>query len=122
MLVIRIELWSAITGKRTELGTVTITNVGGTKTRGNYEVRLFKKGAKKSIWKKGIVEGFPRLRLGAYDLLLRGLAAMVGSRNPEALSIAMEHYDREDDAEQGDLLSQASGCLCGGEPGPAGDT
>lgn len=125
MLVIRIELWSAITGQRREIGTVTIANVGGTKTRGNYEVKLFKNlrdAAKKAIWKKGVVEGFPRLRLGPYDLLLRALAAMVGGRNPEALATAMEHYDREDDAAQGDLLSGTSGCLCGGEPGPTRDT
>lgn len=44
MLVVRVELHSAITNKVTDLGTMVIDNVGGTSSRGNYRTRTYRKG------------------------------------------------------------------------------
>ena len=63
------------------LGTITIANTGGTPTRGNYRARLSKRGRPNQVWKEGQITNFPRKRLGAYDLLYRALAAVVGERN-----------------------------------------
>jgi hypothetical protein len=63
------------------LGTIIIALVGGTPTRGNYRVWLSKRGKPTQVWKEGQVTDFPRRRLGAYDLLYRALAAVVGERN-----------------------------------------
>ena len=64
------------------LGTAYITNdATGTLSSGNYDVRLSKKGMPNSTWKKGRVTGFPRKRLGGWDLLFRALQVCVGDRN-----------------------------------------
>lgn len=64
------------------LGTADIINDGsGTRGSGNYTVRLSRRGQPTSIWKTGTVHGFPRLRMGAWDLLFRALREIVGGRN-----------------------------------------
>jgi hypothetical protein len=68
------------------LGTIYISNDGtGTRENGNYNVKIDNEHIKR---KTGIevehlyrVESFPRLNLGAYDLLYRALKAVVGDRN-----------------------------------------
>ena len=68
------------------LGTIYISNDGtGTRQNGNYNVKIDNEHIKR---KTGIevehlyrVENFPRLNLGAYDLLYRALKAVVGDRN-----------------------------------------
>ncbi len=80
MLVVKIELHSAVTGKVTILATGKIVNTGtGTPTRGNYSVLL--RDAAGRQWKRGAVEDFPRKRLLAWDLLYRALEKLVGPRN-----------------------------------------
>lgn len=55
---------------------------------GDYSVNLLrspeyaKPGNVGKSWRKGKVEGFPRLKLGPWDLLLRALVSAVGKRNP----------------------------------------
>lgn len=85
MIVIRLEMWP---GGREEnkyaLGTGTITNVGGSDERGQYRIQLQKSAryAKTpGVWKRAVVINFPRLRLGPWDLLLRGLIACCGDRS-----------------------------------------
>jgi hypothetical protein len=81
MLIIRIELHSAVTGKVTTVATGKIVNTGtGTPTRGNYRIDL--RDAAGRPWRAGTLEGFPRKRLLAWDLLYRALEKLVGSRNP----------------------------------------
>lgn len=83
MLVVKIELHSAVTGKVTTLATGKIVNTGaGTATRGNYRVEL--KDVLGRPWKTGAVEGFPRKKLLAWDLLTRALHNILGSRNGQA--------------------------------------
>ena len=63
MLVIKVELHSANTGKVTELGRMAIANVGGTNTRGDYRVHVCRRGSQditKPV-RTGTVKGFPRL-------------------------------------------------------------
>lgn len=50
MIVVEVKLHSAITGKVTTLGTMTIANDGtGTTSRGNYDVKVIKKSRKHPV-------------------------------------------------------------------------
>lgn len=85
MVVVRVELWPG--GDRSKarlLGEARIANDGGQRTdsRGDYTVELSKFNGT-GVWKRGRVTGFPRLRLGGWDLLFRALRATVGARNPD---------------------------------------
>lgn len=98
MIRVTVELVSAIDPSRDRiLGIGTITNVGlseGRKTFADYSVVLSMREPRQlCTWRhrrltldedvyKGIVEGFPREKLGAWDLLFRALRAVVGDRNP----------------------------------------
>lgn len=89
MLLIRVELWSARTGQRKELGCAAIANVGGSIKRGRYHVRLartFDRLRAGKVWREAHVDGFPRRSLGAWDLLLRALLATVADRNRNAIN------------------------------------
>lgn len=90
MLKVIVQLHSAVTGDVEVLGEGTICNVGGTRSVGRYRVELFKWARAKSagVWKKAWVDGFPRQRLGHWDLLLRCLHSAIGYRNDEALKEA----------------------------------
>lgn len=107
MIVIRMELWPGGDKSRAEhLGTATIANVNrmdDMRHIGNYEYlvmehsqsaegdlvevfpesrfNLSQRGSAKKKWKSGGVAGFPRLKLGAWDLLYRVLQSAVGNRN-----------------------------------------
>jgi len=79
MLVIRIELHSAVTGQVTNIATGKIVNTGtGSSTQGNYRIEL--RDAAGRVWKRGHIEGFPRKRLLAWDLFYRALEKLVGDR------------------------------------------
>lgn len=85
MLVVKVELHSAVTGRVTTIATGTIVNTGtGTTTRGSYRVDL--RDAAGRPWKSGTVIGFPRKRLLAWDLLYRALENLVGKRNRDSRS------------------------------------
>lgn len=66
------------------LGTVLIANTGaqGPGPVGDYTVTCSMRGRPDQVWKSAEVLGFPRKRLGAYDLLFRALRNVVGFRNP----------------------------------------
>ena len=80
MLIVKIELHSAVTGQVTTIATGTICNTGtGSPAQGNYRIEL--RDAVGRRWKSGRIEGFPRKRLLAWDLLYRALEKVVGNRN-----------------------------------------
>jgi len=80
MLVVRIELHSAVTDGVSTIATGVIVNTGtGSPTQGNYRIEL--RDAAGRRWKSGHIEGFPRKRLLAWDLLYRALEKLVGNRN-----------------------------------------
>lgn len=67
--------------KKQHLGTAEIINDGtGNMEVGNYTVRLSKWGKPNQTWKKGALSGFPRQRLGSWDLLALALVATIGDR------------------------------------------
>lgn len=80
--------------RRAVIGVIEIANVGGTQTTGHYRFVLMKKLGKRikdAIWRQalagpldsdavdeylvGDLAGFPRERLGPYDLMYRALRA-----------------------------------------------
>ena len=80
ILIVKIELHSAVTGEVTTIATGKIVNTGtGSPSQGNYRIEL--RDAAGRMWKTGHIEGFPRKRLLAWDLLCRALEKLVGSRN-----------------------------------------
>jgi hypothetical protein len=87
VIVVKVELRGANSGQVTTLGEAEICNVGGTLTRGKYRVDVYnwnrRKDGRGRIWKKAWIEGFPRKRLGGWDLLLRCLSAALAGRQDE---------------------------------------
>jgi hypothetical protein len=83
--------------RKRHLGTVDIANDGrGTRERGDYKVRLSKFGRPFTEWRSGAVQGFPRLTLGPYDLLLRALIATVGDRQKRLVAELREEAETMD--------------------------
>jgi len=82
LIIVRVELHSARTGKITELARMKIVNVGGTDSRGDYEFVTYRGRSKKDLDKEiverlGSIEGYPRLRLHVWNLVARALNKMV---------------------------------------------
>ena len=75
MLVVRVELHSAITRKITEIAQMCISNVGGTTARGNYEARTFIKGSSE-VARAGQVYDYPRQSKHVWNLVARALHSM----------------------------------------------
>ena len=80
MIVVKVELHSAITCEITELGRMVIDNVGGTRTRGNYRARVARKG--QELWegmqkpqREGRIENHPRLSQSVWCLVAKALHA-----------------------------------------------
>lgn len=88
MILVTIELISAITHRRSTLGVVKIANDGtGPREVGNYDVQLLRRGSTKA-WRAGRVTGFRRLSRGAYDLLHLALVACgIPERNATAEAV-----------------------------------
>ena len=81
MVRVTVELVPASGGPTRLLGVAKICNDGeGTPDTGNYTIELSKFDGN-GVWRRGKLEGFPRLRLGGWDLLFRALYAVVGFRN-----------------------------------------
>lgn len=84
MLVIKIELHSAITGAVSEIGRMNIANEGtGTAQRGDYKVQVIRRSAPtdKGFWdynasnvtRTGEVKNYPRLSYNVWRLITRAL-------------------------------------------------
>lgn len=83
MLVVKIELWSAVTGKITEIGRTYIANDGtGVRGRGNYAVKVARKDAVAEPYtgwhdirasRDGHVEDYPRESYNVWRLVSRAL-------------------------------------------------
>ncbi len=87
MIRVTIEMIPLGIGKPRHLGTIEIANdASGTSNTGNYDAALSRRDKPARAWRRVRVEGFPRLRLGAYDLLYRVLHAAVSARNKRSTS------------------------------------
>lgn len=81
MIVVKVELHSAITGKVSELARMHISNVGGTKDRGDYSVQTLRGRSKEDLDKrivnrKGGVTNYPRLAIHVWHLIGRALKSV----------------------------------------------
>lgn len=85
MIVVRVELWSAVTGEVSELARMTIDNVGGTDQLGDYRTRtmrgrsaeaLHRAMLNDTIQREGKVIGHPRLREHVWNLVAKALSGM----------------------------------------------
>lgn len=85
MIVVKIELHSAITHEQSNLGTLVIDNIGGTKTKGNYRCRMYRK-SDKNIYRQVLdgakpireceIHNHPRLSNPVQSLVLKALKEM----------------------------------------------
>jgi len=77
MIVIKVELHSAINGTIVSLGQMVIDNIGGSRTRGNYRCRTWRKGAplnpKKGVTREATVTDHPRLAKSVWNLVFKAL-------------------------------------------------
>lgn len=81
-MVVTVEVWpKGVREERYHMGTAYIANVGGTAEKADYKVKLSKWVDRTATWKEGSIKGFPRRRLGPWDLLYRCLRACVEDRN-----------------------------------------
>lgn len=85
MIIIRVELWSAITGKRTELARMMIANEGGTKDLGDYSGRTYRgrdtaaldRSMKNdTVTRRGEVKNHPRWKEHIWNLVAKMLNDM----------------------------------------------
>ena len=81
MIVVRVELHSAITGEKTELARMIVDNVGGNKTSGNYRCRTLRGRSsavldRREVQREGKVIGFPRLSQHIWNLVASSLCGM----------------------------------------------
>lgn len=88
MLVIRVELHSAITRKITEIARMHIANVGGSHESGDYEVKTFRGRDsaaldRRIVTRQGSVTDYPRLAIHVWHLVYEALKATKYNRRPK---------------------------------------
>jgi len=87
MIIVRVELHSAITGEQTELARMVIDNIGGTTQHGNYRTRTLRGRSKEAldramltmgplVQREGKVLSHPRLREHVWNLVAKALSGM----------------------------------------------
>lgn len=81
MIIVRVELHSAITGQVSELARMHISNEGGSPRRGNYAVQTLRGRDKATLDRgavqhKGKVLNHARLALHVWHLVAKALAAV----------------------------------------------
>lgn len=88
MIVIRVELWSAVNGQKSELARMVIDNIGGTNHHGDYRCRTLRGRSEEVLdrallsmsttgtQREGRVLGHPRLREHVWNLVAKALTSM----------------------------------------------
>lgn len=81
MIVVKVELHSAITGEITEIAMMEIANIGGSNTIGNYDCctlrgRSAQAFTQRQVQRKAKVLGHPRLSQHVWNLVAKSLKAM----------------------------------------------
>lgn len=81
MIVIRVELWSARDGSRTELARMVLDNIGGTAKRRNYRARVFRGRStadlnKGTVQREGQVLDHPSESVHVWHLVAKALSIM----------------------------------------------
>jgi hypothetical protein len=84
MIVVKIELHSAIDHTVSEIGRMYIVNTGnGTQEYGDYHTQIMRKGVQSqsgAIWKIGYVRGHARKRLSVWTLIVKAIGACMGGK------------------------------------------
>jgi len=77
MIVVKIELHSASTGKVSEIGRMHVTNNGlaSTEKRADYDVEIMRKGTTYKVQRRGLVRDYPRQAYMVWELIRRSLEA-----------------------------------------------
>lgn len=88
MIVIRVELWSAVSGQKSELARMVIDNIGGTTNLGDYRCRTLRGRSEDALdralltmsgtgtQREGRVLGHARLREHVWNLVAKALTGM----------------------------------------------
>lgn len=81
MIVVRVELWSAVTGKVTELARMHVSNVGGTMASRNYHGEAFTGRSTEAldrhhVQREGDVASWPSQRVHVWNLVAAMLKSM----------------------------------------------
>jgi hypothetical protein len=81
VIVVRVELHSAITGQVSEIAKMHICNIGGTATKGDYHCETLRGRSKadldrRTVQRSGSVRNYPRLAIHVWHLVARSLVAM----------------------------------------------
>jgi hypothetical protein len=85
MIVIKVELWSAINGRRTELARMMINNVGGDMNLRDYETRTYRGRSEATLHRamladtttrRGKVVAHPAERVHVWNLVAKALFGM----------------------------------------------
>lgn len=99
MIVIKVELWSAVSGEKTELARMEITNdaTHTARTKGNYTVRTLRGRSARDLDKRvpqreATVKNWPRAALHVWNLVAESLAQM-GYGNPGSRFEGEETHD-----------------------------
>jgi hypothetical protein len=88
MIVVRVELHSAVNGRVTELARAYICNIGGTAQLGDYDVRTLRGRSKADldenvVQRRAQVIGHARLREHVWNLVAKALVGMgYGAKAP----------------------------------------
>jgi hypothetical protein len=84
MIIVKIELLSAIDNSISEIGRMYITNDGtGTSESGNYHCKIMRRGETSQsggIWKLGHVNNHHRKSLSIWTLVVKALGACMGGK------------------------------------------
>lgn len=90
MIVVKIELHSAITGKIKKIGEMRISNIGGTKRRGDYAAKVARRGSwpgwyndPSKFMREGSVKNYPRLSYNVWRLVIRSLLSCFPEEHPK---------------------------------------
>lgn len=87
MIIVKVELWSAIDGSKEELARMVIDNIGGTQTSGDYRARTLIGRSKPAldralntipmkVQRNGQVIGHARLKEHVWNLVSKALSQM----------------------------------------------
>ena len=85
MIVVKVELHSAITGQQSEIARMVIDNIGGDETRGDYRCRTYRGRDERSLTlamlrnnttREARVHGHRRLALHVWHLVAKALIAL----------------------------------------------
>ena len=85
MIVVKVELWSAVNGQVTELARMTIDNIGGDQNHGDYRVRTLRGRSAEALHRAMLTNGVQRegkvlrharLREHVWNLVAKGLSGL----------------------------------------------